>query len=114
MRNLSFGERLSSAGFSALFGLLIGAILTWLLGVYSQTLGPSDIDLNAKHLIFGTSAVFALLGFILGSNVGTIIGSAFSWLYEFERQDHEFGLPTWLKFLVITFIAIGIFWLLSR
>jgi hypothetical protein len=36
------GDRLSAAAVGLIFGGIIGFALAWLLGVYSNTLGPSD------------------------------------------------------------------------
>lgn len=111
--NITFGERVASAAFGALFGAIIGAALVWLLGVYSQTLGPSRRVLDGSDWILGTSAVFALLGFLLGSHVGTVVGGVISGLIEFERQDRNPEVPTWLVVVVLVGAAVATVWWLS-
>lgn len=109
-RDISIGERVVSAFLGALLGALVGAILFWLVGVYSQTMGPGRVAPDAARWILAVSGVFAGLGLIIGSHVGSAIGMVLAWLFEFERQDANPEVPTWFAIMVLIGVVVAVAW----
>ena len=110
---ISFGERATSACIGALFGGLIGAVLVWLWGVYSQTLGPGHGVAHPVHWVLSAAAALAAYGFVRGSHVGSLIGDILSGLFEFERQDREIDIPIWLAVFFWACVVGAVVWWLG-
>ncbi len=51
MARLTIGDRVAAMFVGAVIGAIIGAAIAWLLGVYSNTLGPSMISLSFGKVI---------------------------------------------------------------
>jgi len=112
MSTITLGERITSAVLGALFGALIGFILFWLLGVFSQTLGPGQLRGEFEQWLSTGAVIFALLGFILGRHIGTLAGNLLNALFQFEDQrNYEF--LNWFLLIALALLLIGL-WLLSR
>ena len=84
---MPLSDRITYAVIGAVFGLAIGATFFWLLGVYSNTLGPTGWISSPSKFIVGVALGFAAVGFIFGSSVGTAAGNTISAIFEFERPD---------------------------
>jgi drug/metabolite transporter (DMT)-like permease len=108
MPPISLGERLVSAILGVLFGAVIGAILVWLLGVYSHSLPTSPTALDVRYWIAMPAIAFGLVGLIFGSAVGTVIGTVFSALFESEQERGSTPV-TWVVAGVL-FLA-GAWWI---
>ena len=102
----SLSERVASAFFGAIIGGIVGCVLAWLLGVYSNTLGPSSISLSFSHWVVGSSIIFALLGFVLGRSIGSLLGDVINGIYVFERGDD--GTSSWWVWLLVLLVAAGL------
>lgn len=112
MSDITLGERITSSVLGAIFGALIGFILFWLLGVFSQTLGPGQVHGEFENWIGTSAAIFAFVGFLFGRHIGTLLGNILNALFQFEDQrNYEF--LNWFPGIIIALLAIGI-WLLSR
>ncbi|WP_293935950.1 hypothetical protein [Iodobacter sp.] len=109
MKNISLSERLASAFIGAIFGAVIGFIMAWLLGVYSQTLGPGQVHVSIAKWIGTSACIFALIGLLIGQHIATMIGNALTALLEFETIGDN-GFPSWWK-LIILLVVIGGGWL---
>ncbi len=108
---LSLTDRLTYAALGAAFGAVIGFILFWLLGVYSNTLGPTGLVRTPAKPIALVAAAFAAIGFIFGPSVGTAIGNTIAAIFEFERASF-YEAPTWLVVLVLAAVAFAVWhWL---
>ena len=108
---LSLTDRLTYAALGAAFGAVIGFNLFWLIGVYSNTLGPTGFVSTPAKLIALVAAAFAAVGFIFGPSVGTAIGNTIAAIFEFERASF-YEPPTWLVVLVLAAVAFAVWhWL---
>jgi high-affinity Fe2+/Pb2+ permease len=107
MKNLF--DRLTTALTAAIFGALLGAVMAWLFGAYSQTMGSSRMFVMASDWIFGGAALFAILGFVLKEDAGTIVGEFINAIFQFERADQSFEVG-WVGALVALVIGAGIVW----
>ena len=111
MTKLTIGDRVASAFVGAAIGSVLGVAMTWLLGVYSNTLGPSQIGVSFVKLTGAVALGFAILGFAIGPKVGTALGNTISGIFEFERAlDNE--LPSWVVILVLAGIVFCAWWFL--
>ena len=106
---ITIGERIAAAFFGAVFGALIGLILVWLFGVYSQSMGPGRFVPDAVRWVAASSGFFALIGLIVGSHVGTALGWALSAIFEAERERNDFEVPTWLAIALVVAVAYGVY-----
>lgn len=113
MPNKTPSERAVSTVLGALFGAGIGFAITWLLTVYSNTLGVGVLEISHKTLVVGSACLFAFLGLISGSHVGTLIGSVIHALFEFERMDTP-GTLFWLVGALVCIVLIGTWVWVSR
>jgi len=116
MSRITIGDRIASAFVGAVVGVLIGLVLAWLLGVYSNTLGPSQLVFGVPSFVLKVSATFALLGLVLGPHVGTLLGNVISLIFAFEtferRDDVE--LPRWFVLVALGLVIFGVWWLLRE
>ena len=104
MSNITLGERITSAVLGSLFGALIGLILTWLFGVFSQTLGVGKVQTDFDQWLGLSALVFALLGFIFGRRLGTFVGHVLNALFQFEDQRNYEYLNRLLLIVFALFI----------
>jgi hypothetical protein len=112
MPSITFGERITSAFIGAFFGALIGLILSWLLGIYSQTLGEGKVPIEFTNLLGVSALFFAIFGFITGRHLGTFVGNVLNALFQFEDQrNYEFLNSLFLIVLALIFICV---WLVSQ
>ena len=103
-------ERLASALFGAVWGALIGGILSWLLGVYSQTLGAATMSISARSWVGGTAILFAFLGFLFNVGIGTIVGVVLNAIFQFESADERSILPGWIANALLIMAACFLIW----
>ena len=93
-------------------------MLVWLLGVYSNRLGTSQIPVDGLRWVSGSALAFALAGLLFGSHAGTLVGKAITAIFEFERNDEgsssEWHAPQWLVVVVLIGVVIGVWWWLIR
>jgi uncharacterized membrane protein YccC len=113
MPRTTIGERLVSAAAGAFFGAILGGAAAWIVGVYSNRLGPGAIAINGLHWIVGSAVVFAVAGMLFGSRAGTLVGYAIAAIFEFEspgESSREWHAPRWLAVAVLLGVALGM-WL---
>jgi hypothetical protein len=103
-------ERLASALFGAVWGALIGGILSWLLGVYSQTLGTATIAIDARSWIEGTAILFALLGFLFNVGIGTIVGMVLNAIFQLESAEERSIFPGWVANALLIMASCVLIW----
>jgi purine-cytosine permease-like protein len=111
MAKLTLGDRVASAFVGTVVGAIVGACLSWLLGVYSNTLGPSQVGVNVAKMTGAVVAFFAIIGFAFGPSVGTALGNTISAIFEFERVG-DGDVPGWIVVLVLAGVALGVWWVL--
>jgi hypothetical protein len=111
MQRLTLGDRLSAAAVGLFFGAIIGFALAWLIGVYSNTLGPSSTPVDLKHWVGYCAVGFGAVGLIFGPFVGTLLGSVISGIYRFERAEEE--APAWLPVFILLAVVAAVWWLAS-
>ena len=112
MSDITLGERITSAVLGAFFGALVGFILFWLLGVFSQTLGPGQVQGEFEKWLSTGAAIFGFVGFIFGRHIGTLLGNILNALFQFEDQRNYEFLNGFLL-IIFALLLIGV-WLLSR
>jgi hypothetical protein len=106
MANSTFTGRIISAAIGSIFGAIIGFILAWLLGVYSQTLGSGEVHTNLAKWVGIGAVFFGALGFIVDEHIGTIIGHVLNALFQFEDQrNYEFG--GWFIWTLVIVLLVG-------
>lgn len=108
MTSLTIGDRVSAAAVGAVFGAIVGFALAWILGVYSNTLGPGIAQVTFTHWVTGCAIGFSLVGLVFGPYVGTLLGSVINGIFEFESADKH--APIWLIVVVLLVIIIGVWW----
>ena len=113
MSKLTLGDRIASGAVGAVIGAALGLVLLWLLGVYSNTLGPASIHVSVVKWLFSAATIFALVGFVFGPVVGTILGAVISAVFRFERQG-ELDPPIWLVLVVLGVVAFCVWWSFSN
>ena len=113
MSRLTLGDRISAAAVGAIFGAIVGLALAWLLGVYSNTLGPSEVKLTFMVWVLWSSAAFAFVGLLFGPVVGTVLGAVITAIFEFENPRNT-ELPSWLLFPLLLAVCFGVWWWLSK
>ncbi|TWO72023.1 hypothetical protein FN976_04695 [Caenimonas sedimenti] len=99
----SLSERVICALVAAVFGAVLGAVVAWLLGVFSATLGTAFMDVSFSKCIAAGAMAFALLGAILGTSMGTFVGHAISAIFHFERLESSTG--PWWAFAILLVVA---------
>ncbi len=113
MSRLTLGDRVLAGAVGAVIGAIIGLVLAWLLGVYSNTLGSSEVHLNFIGWVFWSGAVFAAIGLLFGPAVGTVFGAVITAIFEFENPRNT-ELPSWLLVPLFLALAFGVWWWLSK
>ena len=106
MPRLTIGDRLSAAAVGLFFGGIIGFALAWLIGVYSNTLGPSGTAVDFKHWVGFCAIGFGIVGLIFGPFVGTLLGSVISGIFKFEQTEDS--TPTWLLVLILLVVVAAV------
>ena len=91
---------------------MIGFAVAWLLGVYSNTLGPGQIPVSIADWVIGGAAIFGCVGAALGSSVGTLLGNVIAALFAFERGESA-DVPRWLVAVVIAGAVLFGIWFAS-
>ncbi len=114
MSKLTLGDRAVSAAVGAVLGALVGLLLAWLLGVYSQALGPAHQQVDVLRLVGKVSASFAIIGAIAGPSVGTALGDTLTFIYQFERGSENPEVPAWLVVAVLGAVVLGVWWFLRQ
>ncbi len=111
MHRLTLADRFAAAAFGAFFGALIGLALAWIVGVYSNTIGPSYIPVNFKHWVGYCALGFGTVGLVAGPFVGDLIGHVINAIFKFEGVggSEETEAPTWL-IVAILFAIVGTVW----
>ena len=108
MLRLTIGDRLSAAAVGLFFGAIIGFALAWLIGVYSNTLGPSNTPVDFKHWVGLCAIGFGIVGLMLGPFVGTLLGSAISGIFKFEQAEES--IPTRLLVNILLVVVAAVRW----
>ena len=108
MSNLTAADRISAAVVGSVFGAIVGFALAWIIGVYSNTLGPGIASVSFRHWITGCAIGFGVVGLLFGPYVGTLLGSVIRGIFEFESADKY--VPTWIIVLVLLAIITGVWW----
>jgi hypothetical protein len=107
---MNLHERLVSAVMGAIWGAVLGVIAAMLMRHHSYSL------VYWKNMIAGSSALFAVLGFIFKSSIGTVIGTLINVFITDAvqyRGDHIFsGLSFGFKAIIIAVIVGIIYWYL--
>lgn len=94
-------------------GGIVGLALAWLLGVYSNTLGPSRVTFGVPGFVLKVSVTFALVGLLLGPHVGTVLGNVIRLIFAFESlEQREIHAPAWLVVVVLGTVVFGVWWVL--
>jgi hypothetical protein len=107
---LSIGDRLVSGVLGLLFGAMIGFVLSWLFGVYSNTMGPSRMAVDMWQWVKTSAIVFCVLGLVTGPDAGTTIGNVIAAIFEFENtRAREF--PVWLAAVLLIGVVFVMGWL---
>ena len=101
---------MASALFGAVWGALIGGMLAWLLGVYSQTLGAATMYVNARNWITGSAILFAMLGLIFNLGIGSIVGSVLNAIFQFESAENRSVAPSWLANTLLFIVVCFLMW----
>ena len=110
MAKESLGDRLVAGAVSAVLGALIGCVLAWIFGVYSNTMGAAGSAIDFMQWALWSAGFFGLIGLLLGSHAGAVVGTFISGVLAFEGA--ETGLPSWV--VVVVFVAaIGVWWWLT-
>jgi hypothetical protein len=108
MPRLTTGDRASAAAVGLFLGAIIGFALAWLVGVYSNTLGPAGAAVDFQLWVGFGALGFGVVGLLFGPFVGTLLGLTISDIFKFERvEDHA---PTWLLVLVLLAVVAGVWW----
>ena len=105
----SLSERVVSALLAGVFGAVLGAVLAWLLGIYSNTLGPAFMEVSFAQWVGGGAVVFAVLGAVFGTAMGGFIGDCISAIVAFERLDGDRN-PWWIILALIVGVVIFLVW----
>jgi hypothetical protein len=104
-------ERLVSAVMGAIGGAVLGFVAVMLMRHHSYSL------VYWRNMIVGSSALFAVLGFVFKSSIGTVIGTLINIFITDavqDRGDHIFsGLSFWIKAIIVALIAGAIYWYLK-
>ena len=108
-------ERLISGVVGALFGAVIGFVLGWLCGVYSMGNLMPSVRVDMGRWILVSSGGFAVLGLIIGSDIGTVIGVVFDLIYKEEsRSGYSEEMPGWAKALLVVALLVGLWYWLAK
>ena len=102
MARLTIVDRLAYAAIGALVGAVIGMALAWVLGVFGRT------PLEPHHWIAGCAAISAIAGFILGSDVGSLLGTAIGGLLEPEDHDDDASILGWT--MLAALVGLVVWW----
>lgn len=108
MSKLTIGDRLHAAVVGLFFGGIVGFALSWIVGVYSNTLGASSTAVDFKHWVGLCAIGFGAVGLVFGPFVGTLLGAVISGIVKFEQaEDHA---PAGLLVLVLLAVVAGVWW----
>jgi hypothetical protein len=103
MNGPDLSERITAAVLGALFGAAIGAVLAWLAGVFSGTLGVAFMEVSFAWWALAGAAFFGLLGAVFGVSVGTLVGRVIGWIFQFEKL---FDTGGWWAALVLAVLGL--------
>jgi hypothetical protein len=125
MPKIKVFDRVATGVLGAIIGGIVGFAISWLLGVYSNTLGPSHAAVDFIHLVLYAAVFFGLVGFVFGPVVGTMLGSVIAAIYHFEggpTEERSFSLqfpkerafsldiPTWFVVVTVVGIVVAVWW----
>jgi ABC-type uncharacterized transport system permease subunit len=107
-------DRLIYALIAALFGAIIGFILAWLFGVYSQRMGVARHLIDWKSWVINTSIIFGVIGLVFKDKAGDAVGGSFASLYKFEDVDNNPQVPTWFAVIFLILVAVSVWWFVRQ
>jgi hypothetical protein len=106
MNRPDLSERVTACVLGMLFGAAIGAVLAWLAGIFSGTLGVAFMEVSFASWMLAGAAFFGVLGAVFGVSVGTLIGQVIGWIFGFEKL---FDTGGWWAALVLAVLGL-VFW----
>ena len=109
MAKPNFFERIVAAVLGSVFGSVICLVLAWLFGVYSNTLGPGQVEVSLTKWILSSAVFFGVLGAVLGSAAGTLIGNVIAAIFAFERLE-DGPTPWWLVLVILAAVVGLVLW----
>jgi hypothetical protein len=112
MSRPSLGDRLVSGIVSAIFGAFVGCALAWLFGVYSNTLGAARAAIDFKQWALSSATAFGLIGLLLGSHAGTVVGAVISGIFKLEGAQERSS--TWFAVVALAAAAFAVWLWLPR
>jgi hypothetical protein len=89
MKRLPVSERLTAALAGAVFGAIIGLALAWLVGVYSNNMGPGQVPVSFSTFALVGAASFGGIGLVFGASVGTLLGHVVTAIFDFEGSRRD-------------------------
>jgi hypothetical protein len=98
-----FFERVTAYVLGMLFGAAIGAVLAWLAGIFSGTLGVAFMEVSFASWMLAGAAFFGLLGAFFGVSVGTLVGRVIGWIFRFETL---FDTGGWWAAMVLAVLGL--------
>src|SRR5688500_2416984 len=103
MAKPSISERVVAAVLGSVFGAVTGSALAWLVGVYSNALGPGQVNVSFTRWVLSGAVGFGVLGAVLGSAAGTVVGNVIAAIFAFERLESE-PTPWWVVILLLAVV----------
>lgn len=113
MRGPDLGERFASAVVGAFFGGAVGLILGWLAGVHHSAAG-AGVPMELGRWVFVAAGLYGALGFIMGSDIGSHIGSLLGFMCETDEDGDSNALAAWIWLALCVGLAFIIWRWLSR
>jgi hypothetical protein len=107
---MAFGERVTYALISAVFGALVGVVCWWLYGLaHSLNYNGPGMDPVLQHWLTYVTSAFAVAGFVLRERSGDIAGDTLTAIFHFEMNDtsgHSLSVVASIVLLVIIIAAV--------